>query len=88
MRNNRRSVRYRGRCPVTDAALVLSMVDGCTGLQHLVALETAALHRRSGRYPTLCGAVVITASLTTPPAQNCRRCLARAPRQARRGPSK
>lgn len=54
------------------------MVDGCTGLQHLVAVETAALHRRSGRYPALCGAEVITASLTAPSARDCRRCLTRA----------
>ncbi|MGH3902969.1 MAG: hypothetical protein ACRDTE_02030, partial [Pseudonocardiaceae bacterium] len=36
----------RGR-HTTGAALVLSMVDGRTGIQHLVAVETAALHRRS-----------------------------------------
>ncbi|MGH3917164.1 MAG: hypothetical protein ACRDTC_27700 [Pseudonocardiaceae bacterium] len=41
---------------MTDAALVMSVVDTCTEELHLVAVETAALHRRSGRYPVLCGA--------------------------------
>jgi hypothetical protein len=67
---------------MTGAALVLSVVDTQTGMQHLVAIETAALHRRSGRYPALCGTDVITASLTTTPAGNCRDCDTRAqPRQ-------
>lgn len=52
---------------MTDAALVLSTVDARTGVLHLVAVDTAALHRRSGRYPALCGDEVITASLTTRP---------------------
>ena len=59
---------------MTGAALVLSVVDGRTGVAHLVAVETAALHRRSGRYPALCGADVVTASLTTAPAQDCQDC--------------
>lgn len=63
---------------MTGAALVLSVVDTCTGESHLVAIETAALHRRSGRYPTLCGAEVPTASLTTPPARHCQDCAKRA----------
>lgn len=79
--NGRPSLRHRagrrGR-PTTGAALVLSMVDGRTGVQHLVAVETAALHRRSGRYPALCDTVVVPASLTTPPARDCQQCLTRA----------
>jgi hypothetical protein len=50
---------------MSGAALVLSVVDTRTGELHLVGVETAALHRRSGRYPALCGAVVPAASLTT-----------------------
>lgn len=63
---------------MTGAALVLSVVDGLTGVAHLVAVETAALHRRSGRYPTMCDAEVISASLMTEPAQECWDCLSRA----------
>ena len=59
---------------MTGAALVLSVVDGRTGVLHLVAVEAAALHRRSGRYPALCGADVVSASLTTAPAQECQDC--------------
>ncbi len=53
------------------------MVDTCTGTQHRVPVETAALHRRSGRYPALCGVEVAAASLTTPPTDDCRDCAAR-----------
>ena len=35
------------------AAFVLSFVDARSGMGHLVAVETVALHRRSGRYPAL-----------------------------------
>jgi hypothetical protein len=59
---------------MTGAALVLSVVDTRSRESHLVAVDTAALHRRSGRYPALCGAEVITASLTTPAARHCRDC--------------
>lgn len=80
--SNRAATRYRRGVPVpprrrrwSDAGLVLSVVDTCTGEQHLVAIETAALHRRSGRYPALCGAVVAAASLTTPPSRHCQNCI-------------
>jgi hypothetical protein len=65
---------------MTRAALVLSVVDTCTGELHLVAVETAALHRRSGRYPALCGADVPAASLTTASESRCQDCV----QQARR----
>lgn len=68
---------------MTDAALVLSVVDTCTGELHLVSVEAAALHRRSGRYPALCGAVVPAASLMTAPARHCLDCA----KQARGGGS-
>lgn len=63
---------------MTGAALVLSVVDTCTGESHLVPVETAALHRHSGRYPALCGVDVPAASLTTPPARHCPDCATRA----------
>ena len=63
---------------MTGAALALSVVDGRTGVVHLVAVEMAALHRRSGRYPTMCDAEVISASLMTEPVQECWDCLSRA----------
>ncbi len=58
----------------TSAALVLSVVDGHTRVSHLVATETARLHRHSGRYPALCGDNVISASLATEPVQDCKKC--------------
>lgn len=42
------------------AALVLSVVDSRTRMVHLVGVETAALHRRFGRYPALCDMEVIS----------------------------
>lgn len=62
---------------MAGAALVLSVVDSRTGAAHLFAVETAALHRRSGRYPALCEADVIAASLTTAPASDCQDCITR-----------
>ncbi len=63
---------------MTGAALVLSVVDGRSRVVHLVATETAALHRRSGRYPAMCGAEVISASLMTEPGKDCQDCQTRA----------
>jgi len=60
------------RRPVIRAALVLSVVDTRTGTLHQVPVETAALHRRSGCYPALCGIEMPAASLTTPAADDCR----------------
>lgn len=59
---------------MSGAALVVSVVDTCTGEQHLVRVEALALHRRSGRYPALCGTVVPAASLKTPPSRHCPNC--------------
>jgi hypothetical protein len=84
----RRTQRHRAqRRPITRAALVLSVVDTRTGTLHRVPVETAALHRRSGRYPALCGAEVAAASLTTPEADCCRDCAARV-RQAAPAPDR
>lgn len=74
----------RGRA-MTGAALVLSVVDTCTGEMHLVAVEIAALHRRSGRYPALCGTLVTAASLTTAPARQCPNCVKQAHRRGEGG---
>jgi hypothetical protein len=64
------------RRPMSSAPLVLSVVDARTGTLHRVAVETAALHRNSGCYPALCGVELPAASLTTPAADRCRKCVA------------
>lgn len=66
---------------MAGTALVLSIVDSRTGASHLVAVEKVALHRRSGRYPALCEADVIAASLTTAPVRDCPDCITRANRR-------
>lgn len=63
---------------MSGPALVLSIVDTCTGESHRVPIDVAALHRRSGQYPALCGTEVVTASLTTLPVRECQACVARA----------
>lgn len=57
-----------------SAPVFLSVVDGRTRLSHLVASQTAARHRHTGRYPALCGEQVIAASLTTEPMGACKKC--------------
>lgn len=59
---------------VIPAPLVLSVVDTRTGTLHRVPIETAARHRRSGRYPALCGIEVAAASLSTPASDECQDC--------------
>ena len=56
----------------------MSMVDARSGVGHLVAVETAAVHRRAGRYPALCGMEVIIASMLAEPEGQCRDCQHRA----------
>lgn len=68
---------------MSEAALVVSVVDTRTRVSHLVGVDTAALHRRSGRYPTLCDSEVITASLTTAPKSTCDACADRTAPQLR-----
>ena len=60
------------------AALVLSVVDARTEIVHLVRVEAAALHRRSGRYPALCGVEVLSASMLAKPGRQCEDCQTRA----------
>lgn len=67
---------------MSGPALVLSVTDSRTRVVHLVAVETAALHRRSGRYPAMCDSEVITASMLTEPGKNCQDCLSRAEQAA------
>lgn len=60
---------------MSGSALVLSVTDSRSRIVHLVAVETAALHRRSGRYPALCETEVLTASMLTEPGKDCQDCL-------------
>jgi hypothetical protein len=69
---------------MSGPALVLSVTDSRTRVVHLVAVETAALHRRSGRYPAMCDTEVITASMLTEPGKDCQDCLSRAEQAAQR----
>jgi hypothetical protein len=46
-------------------ALVFMMADITTGARHVVAMDIAGLHRRSQRYPALCGDVFQVGRLTT-----------------------
>jgi hypothetical protein len=63
---------------VSASALVLGMADTRTGYRHLVAVEVVPLHRRSGRYPALRGAVVITGTNPTASTQDCQNCIVHA----------
>jgi hypothetical protein len=69
---------------MSGPALVLSMVDAGTGQRHLVGVEVVSLHRRSGRYPALCGAVVITGANPTVSAWDCQTCIIHAGGRPRR----
>lgn len=63
---------------MSGPALVLSVTDSRSRMAHLVAVETAALHRRSGRYPALCETEVISASMLTESVRECQDCQTRA----------
>jgi hypothetical protein len=69
---------------MSGPALVRSMVDTGTGQRHLVRIEVVPLHRRSGRYPALCGAVVITGTNPTVSTRDCQNCVTRAEGRPRR----
>lgn len=62
---------------MSGPALVLDIVDGQTLESHRVPIEKVPLHRRSGRYPALCGAEVVAASLATAPVRKCQLCVLR-----------
>ncbi len=65
-------------------ALARSMVDTGTGQRHLVRIEVVPLHRRSGRYPALCGAVVSTGATPTASIRDCQNCVIHAEGRPRR----
>jgi hypothetical protein len=69
---------------MSGPALVRSMVDTGTGQRHLVRIEVVPLHRRSGRYPALCGAVVSTGANATVSTRDCRNCVIHAEGRPRR----
>ncbi|MGB6163613.1 MAG: hypothetical protein WCF33_20675, partial [Pseudonocardiaceae bacterium] len=55
-----------------------------TGYRHLVAVEVVPLHRRSGRYPALCGEVLADGRLTLSGCASCVSCALHARGQPRR----
>lgn len=57
---------------------VVSVVDGQTRMSHLVTWEAVSRYRWFGRYPAMCDADVLTASLTTEPVDECQECRRRA----------
>lgn len=59
---------------MSGPALVLGMLDTSTGHRHFVAIDVVPLHRRSGRYPALCGQRLTGARLTARPA-DCAECI-------------
>lgn len=65
---------------MAGSVLVLQVVGTCSKQSHLVGIEDAALHRRSGRYTAPCGAEVCSSSLATEPTKHCRVCPERAER--------
>jgi hypothetical protein len=65
-------------------ALVLGIVDTSTGYRHFVAVDVAALHRRSGRYPALCGQVLTGGRLTVSGCATCATCALHAQGHPRR----
>jgi hypothetical protein len=69
---------------MSGPALVRSMVDTSTGQRHLVRIEVIPLHRRSGRYPASCGAVVITGANPTVSTRACQTCVIHAEGRPRR----
>lgn len=52
----------------------IELVDGSTKVAHRVSSEALLAGRRAGRYVALCGAELLSASLTAPACEQCRRC--------------
>jgi hypothetical protein len=69
---------------MSGPALARLMVDTSTGQRHLVGVEVVPLHRRSGRYPALCGAVVSTGTNPTVSTRDCQNCVLHAEGRLRR----
>lgn len=62
---------------MTRTALVMSMVDAQTLMEHFVDLDVNVATRRQGRYPALCGAELLAASIATEGRDHCRKCIRR-----------
>jgi len=62
------------RVPVQGAVRAFGMIDPHTRVEHLVLEESAAAHRRAGRYLARCGIEVMAASLTEPGRARCAEC--------------
>ncbi|HSZ30938.1 MAG TPA: hypothetical protein VK784_14445 [Pseudonocardiaceae bacterium] len=56
---------------MSGPVLVLGIVDTSTGYRHFVAAEVVPLHRRSGRYPALCGEVIAATRRTVSGCASC-----------------
>jgi len=61
---------------ITARPPVIAITDARTGTDHLVTDAATAMGLSSGRYLAVCGARVLAASLTAPPAGTCRCCMA------------
>jgi hypothetical protein len=72
--------RVSGSRTVAPSPVLVVPVTDADGLMHLVTDAAMSLGRGAGRYRAMCGANVLTASLTTPERGYCRSC-----REARRG---
>ncbi|MGB6164377.1 MAG: hypothetical protein WBF75_17775 [Pseudonocardiaceae bacterium] len=68
---------------MSGPALAIGIVDPHTGYRHLVTVEVVALHRRSRRYPALCGEVLADDRLTLSGRANCASCALQARGQPR-----
>lgn len=60
---------------ITTQRRPIAVADARTGLAHQVTDEAAAVGRRSGYYPAMCGTLVLVASLATPDRGTCRWCV-------------
>jgi hypothetical protein len=74
-RHRRRGRAATGASVVTATSPVIAMTDARTCRAHLVADEAFTAGRaNAGRYVTVCGIVVLAASLTTPETSYCASC--------------
>ncbi|HET9254082.1 MAG TPA: hypothetical protein VFO16_02625 [Pseudonocardiaceae bacterium] len=62
------------RVPERRGPRPIGITDATTRVEHLMTDAMAAEHRHTGRYPALCGADVLAASLTDPGIGQCRHC--------------
>lgn len=74
-RHRRRGRAATGFDVVVDTSRVIAMTDARTHRAHLLTDAAFAAGREdAGRYVTVCGVVVLAASLTTPEASCCAAC--------------